>query len=110
MKNTSVAHIREIALTQLLPSGWEIENTRLSGAPMPRWTSNLGLGREAYFDMRDDRATYFFNIAPASNTQNFVVKLNAVTVGTFTLPPTLVEAMYNNKIKAVVPGRTVVVR
>ena len=110
VKNTSVAHIREIALTQLLPSGWEIENTRLSGAPMPRWTSNLRLGREAYFDMRDDRATYFFDISPASNTQNFVVKLNAVTVGTFTLPPALVEAMYNNEIKAVVPGRTVVVR
>ncbi len=110
VKNTSVAHIREIALTQLLPSGWEIENTRLSGAPMPRWTDSLGLGSEAYFDMRDDRVTYFFDMAPDSNTQNFVVKLNAVTVGTFTLPPTLVEAMYNNKIKAVVPGRTVVVR
>ncbi len=110
VKNTSAAHIREIALTQLLPSGWEIENTRLSGAPMPGWSSDLRLGREAYADMRDDRVTYFFDIAPASYTQNFVVKLNAVTVGTFTLPPTLVEAMYNNKIKAVVPGRTVVVR
>ena len=110
VKNTSVAHIREIALTQLLPSGWEIENTRLSGAPMPGWTSNLGLGSETYSDMRDDRVIYFFDIAPASNSQNFVVKLNAVTAGTFTLSPTLVEAMYNNEIKAVVPGRTVVVR
>ncbi len=110
VKNTSAAHIREIALTQLLPSGWEIENTRLSGAPMPGWSSDLRLGREAYVDMRDDRVTYFFDIAPASYTQNFVVKINAVTVGTFTLPPALVEAMYNNKIKAVVPGRTVVVR
>ncbi|MDE2799344.1 MAG: MG2 domain-containing protein [Gemmatimonadota bacterium] len=110
VKNTSVAHIREIALTQLLPSGWEIENTRLSGALMPGWASNLGLGSEAYFDMRDDRVTYFFDIAPESKTQNFVVKLNAVTAGTFTLPPTLVEAMYNNKIKAVVPGRTIVVK
>ena len=110
VKNTSVAHIREIALTQLLPSGWEIENTRLSGASMPGWTSNLGLGSEAYFDMRDDCVTYFFDIAPESKTQNFVVKLNAVTAGTFTLPPTLVEAMYNNKVKAVVPGRTIVVK
>lgn len=110
VKNTSAAHIREIALTQLLPSGWEIENTRLSGAPMPEWSSDLRLGREAYVDIRDDRVTYFFDIAPASYTQNFVVKINAVTVGTFTLPPALVEAMYNNKIKAVVPGRTVVVR
>jgi hypothetical protein len=110
VKNTSVAHIREIALIQLLPSGWEIENTRLSGASMPKWTANLGLGREAYVDMRDDRVTYFFDMAPESNAQNFVVKLNAVTMGTFTLPPALVEAMYNNEIKAVVPGRTVVVR
>ena len=42
--NTSAAYLREIALTQLLPSGWEIENTRLSGVPMPKWTDGLGFG------------------------------------------------------------------
>jgi len=47
VKNTSASHIRETALTQLLPSGWEIENTRLSGVPLPGWASVLGLGREA---------------------------------------------------------------
>ena len=110
--NTSAAYLREIALTQLLPSGWEIENTRLSGVPMPKWTDGLGLGREAYVDMRDDRVTYFFDITPAGPgfVRDFVLKLNAVTVGTFTLPPTLVEAMYNHEVKAVVPGRTVVVK
>ena len=110
VRNTSAAYLREIALTQLLPSGWEIENTRLSGAPLPGWASDLRLGRETYFDIRDDRVTYFFDIAPASYTQNFVVKVNAVTVGTFTLPPTLVEAMYNQASRTVVPGRAVVVR
>ena len=110
VRNTSAAYLREIALTQLLPSGWEIENTRLSGAPLPGWASDLRLGRETYFDIRDDRVTYFFDIAPASYTQNFVVKLNAVTVGTFTLPPTLVEAMYNQASRAVVPGMAVVVK
>ena len=112
VRNTSAAYLREMALTQLLPSGWEIENTRLSGAPMPRWTSKLHLGHETYFDIRDDRVTYFFDITPAGPgfTRDFVVKLNAVTVGTFTLPPTLVEAMYNHASRAVVMGRTVVVR
>ena len=112
VRNTSAAYLREMALTQLLPSGWEIENTRLSGASMPRWTSKLHLGHEAYFDIRDDRVTYFFDITPAGPgfTRDFVVKLNAVTVGTFTLPPTLVEAMYNHASRAVVTGRTVVVR
>ncbi len=112
VKNTSAAYLREMALTQLLPSGWEIENTRLSGAPMPGWTSKLLMGHETYFDIRDDRVTYFFDITPAGPgfTRDFVVKLNAVTVGTFTLPPTLVEAMYNQASRAVVPGRTVVVR
>ena len=112
VRNTSVAYLREMALTQLLPSGWEIENTRLSGVPMPRWTSKLLMGHETYFDIRDDRVTYFFDITPAGPgfTRDFVVKLNAVTVGTFTLPPTLVEAMYNHASRAVVPGGTVVVR
>ena len=50
--------------------------------------------------MRDDRVTYFFDITPAGPgfTRDFVVKLNAVTVGTFTLPPTLVEGMYNHEV------------
>ena len=112
VRNTSAAYLREMALTQLLPSGWEIENTRLSGAPMPRWASDLRLGHETYFDIRDDRVTYFFDITPAGPgfTRDFVVKVNAVTVGTFTLPPTLVEAMYNQASRAVVPGGTVVVK
>jgi uncharacterized protein YfaS (alpha-2-macroglobulin family) len=36
-----------------------------------------------------------------------VVKLTAVTAGEFILPPTLFEAMYNDKYKAVKKGKFV---
>ena len=111
-------HIEEVALVQVLPAGWEIENTRLTGQDLPQWMRNYQLNREEYLDIRDDRIMWFFDLHPSyqrrrgqrqqvSNALDFVVKLNAVTVGEFTLPATLTEAMYNNKFKAVKAGRQI---
>lgn len=91
--------IEEVALVQVLPAGWEIENIRLSGEARPGWMSRWSLNREEYLDIRDDRVMWFFD-ARYGGTYDFVVKLNAVTVGEFTMPPTIAEAMYNNDFKA----------
>ena len=50
---------------------------------------------------------WFFDLPWNQKSLDFVVKLNAVTVGEFILPPTLFEAMYNNKFKAVKKGKQV---
>ena len=52
--------IDEVALMQILPSGWEIENLRLSGGELPEWADLLNLGFEDYVDIRDDRIMWFF--------------------------------------------------
>ncbi|TVL95570.1 MAG: hypothetical protein CV087_24245, partial [Candidatus Brocadia sp. WS118] len=97
--STTYRQIEEVALVQVLPAGWEIENIRLSGEDRPGWTSRWSLNREEYLDIRDDRIMWFFDLNYAQ-TLDFVVKLNAVTVGEFTMPPTIAEAMYNNDFQA----------
>ena len=92
--------IEEIALAQLLPSGWEIENTRLAGDKPPPWMKNWKLGREEYVDLRDEGAVFFFDLNGRNAALDFALKLNAVTPGAFTLPPTTVEAMYDRNYRA----------
>jgi len=107
----------ELALVQVLPAGWEIENTRLTKEDEPNWMRYWNLNADDYTDIRDDRIMWFFDIKSQwyyqrqqnnkRNGPDFVVKLNAVTVGEFTLPPTIVEAMYDDNYKARKAGRTV---
>jgi uncharacterized protein YfaS (alpha-2-macroglobulin family) len=106
VKNVStLGSIQEVALMQILPSGWEIENVRLLGESLPAWASSLVVGKEEYLDIRDDRVMWFFDLYRTE--MDFVVKLNTVTLGEFDLPPTLVEAMYNDNFKAVKAGSKV---
>jgi alpha-2-macroglobulin len=98
--------VEELALVHLLPSGWEIENTRLLKEEKPAWMKDWNLNREEYLDIRDDRVMWFFDMN-RGETLDFVVKLNAVAVGHFTLPPILFEAMYDNRLKAVRKGRKI---
>jgi len=101
--------IEEIALVQVLPSGWEIENTRLIGDFYPSWSSKYNLGREDYQDIRDDRIIWFFDLRHGNNI-DFLVKMNTVTAGKFYLPTTQVQAMYNDRFMATHKGYSVWVR
>ena len=100
VSNTSVVpYIEEIALVQLLPSGWEIENLRLSNGLLPEWSNEKNLGNEDYLDIRDDRIMWFFDL-DNTRSMDFVVKVNAITSGEYTLPGARCEAMYNNDFVA----------
>ena len=103
----SSGNLTELALVQVIPAGWEIENTRLSGEDKPSWMNNWKLGREVYTDIRDDRIMWFFDMKGRRRVLDFVVKINVVTAGKFILPPTIFEAMYNNRYRAVKKGRDV---
>ncbi len=97
----------ELALVQILPAGWEIENIRLSGEDFPNWMSKWKLNQQEYVDIRDDRIMWFFDLPLSAKKFDFVVKLNAVTAGEFFLPATSVEAMYNNDYQGRIAGRQV---
>jgi hypothetical protein len=91
--NTSNDHVDNIALTKIFPSGWEIVNTSFT---------ELGGGAKGsarYTDIRDDRVNFYFEL-PAKKSKVFTVKLNASYLGTYYLPGTQVEAMYDNNYYA----------
>jgi uncharacterized protein YfaS (alpha-2-macroglobulin family) len=98
----------ELALSQIFPSGWEILNTRM----------NLVGGSTSdpmdYQDVRDNRVfTYFdlpFNWSNDKNmkqSRTYRIQLNAAYAGRYFMPAIACEAMYDNRIRAVTPGKWV---
>jgi len=93
-------YYKEMALTQILPSGWEIINTRIADV-----TSANEASKPDYRDIRDDRVNTFFGIG--NQFKKFTIVLNAAYLGRYYLPAVKCEAMYDNSINALVPGRWV---
>jgi alpha-2-macroglobulin len=95
--------VKNLALTQILPSGWEIVNMRLDG-------DNSYNKNADYTDIRDDRILWFFDYQKHSNnTKVFKVKVRAVTAGEFEMPPTLLEAMYLPDFTVITPGEKIMI-
>lgn len=98
---TSDRYYREMALTQIFPSGWEIHNSRMDG-----FTSVHSQSTPDYLDIRDDRVYTYYHLT-RGETKTFVVLLNAAYEGKFYLPTVYTEAMYDNTINARQPGKWV---
>ena len=95
--NTGSAYVDDIALAQKFPSGWEIRNNRIND----NYTYPAGV---SYQDIRDDRVYSFFGLG-GGQTVTITTDLTATYPGKFYLPAVSCEAMYDDKISALVPGR-----
>lgn len=96
--------VDNIAINQILPSGWEIENLRVTDSKVPKWVEEIAKNTNvSYTDIRDDRVMWFFNYNNEKEL-NFFVKLNAVTKGEYDFPGTVLEAMYDNNYRAYKKG------
>lgn len=93
---------KELALTTIFPSGWEILNSRISDIP-----SATGRGFD-YQDIRDDRVYTYFGLR-TGESKTFRFSLNATYEGRFYLPAVLCEGMYDHSIIARQPGEWVTV-
>ncbi|MBI3512154.1 MAG: hypothetical protein HY064_15960 [Bacteroidetes bacterium] len=92
---------RQMALSQIFPSGWEIRNERMEDGP-----STVTSDYSDYQDIRDDRVyTYFF--VPQQKSKTFRIQLNAAYAGHYYLPGINVEAMYDHTINARKAGQWV---
>lgn len=89
--------VENLALTQMIPSGWEIRNTRLEG------NNTHELDVPDYRDIRDDRVLSYFDL-DAGSTKQFVVVVHAAFPGEYYLPPVSCEAMYKHAVRARVGG------
>ena len=94
-KNESV---QNVALTQIVPSGFEIVNTRFTDFGDATNTT------ADYIDIRDDRANYYFSMKP-KETRRFKILLNASYLGNYYLPGLQCEAMYDNSFVARTKGQ-----
>ncbi len=90
---------KSIALTQIFPSGWEVMTDRY----MFDTDANSGF---TYQDIRDDRVITYFDL-DRNKSLTVKVRLSASYVGEFYLPMVYCEAMYNNRVSALLPGRWV---
>jgi len=101
--NTTFARIENIALTEMVPSGWEIQNTRL-------FEASYGIKESMYDyrDFRDDRVNTYFSLNQ-DETRTFVLILNAAYKGEFYQPSVWCEAMYTENCYSRVPGNRVIV-
>jgi hypothetical protein len=83
-----------MALRQIFPPGWEINNSRLSNAAYTK--NNIGI---SYQDIRDDRVSSFFDLN-MRNSITISLQLTATYPGKYYLPGYVCEGMYDNSIYA----------
>ncbi|MEP7268367.1 MAG: MG2 domain-containing protein, partial [Saprospiraceae bacterium] len=94
----SIAHLgnpardfNNLALTHIIPAGWEIINDRITG--------NSKSQNYTYQDVRDDRVFTFFKLRPGE-TKTMNTFLRATYTGSYILPAIACEEMYDAKINA----------
>ncbi len=90
--NTGTSDLSHLALTHILPSGWEVFN-EASDSHSPTSATY------AYRDVRDDRVLTYFDLKRGESKQ-FAIRLQATYAGSFILPAVQCEAMYNTAVQA----------
>ena len=105
-----------LALTHIIPSGWEIYNERMivpeasSSNSNEANTSESSDSKYTYKDIRDDRVLTYFDLR-RGESKTFTVRLQATYAGNFILPAIQCEAMYDAAVQArTKAGRTTVSR
>jgi uncharacterized protein YfaS (alpha-2-macroglobulin family) len=89
ISNQSKESISNVALSQIIPSGFEIMNSRHTDF------GSFAKNEADYIDIRDDRTQFYFGLQP-SESRTFTMLLNATYLGDYYFPSIQCEAMYNN--------------
>lgn len=100
IRNQTNERVENVALTQILPSGFEIVNTRFTDF------GSFGNNVADHIDIRDDRTNFYFGLK-ANESRTFRVLLNASYLGRYYLPGMQAEAMYDNTYAARTLGQWV---
>ncbi|WP_324672037.1 alpha-2-macroglobulin family protein [Hymenobacter sp. GOD-10R] len=87
----AAGEVKNVAVTDLLPAGLEIENPRIGAVRDLAWATDAA--QPDYLDMRDDRINLF--TTATGQSKSFYYLARAVSKGTFRLGPVSADAMYN---------------
>ncbi len=83
--------VDNVVITDMLPAGFEIENTRLTEMPDIKWITDAST--TDYTDIRDDRILMF--TSATGRSKNYYYMVRAVSPGEYQLGPVQADAMYN---------------
>ncbi|MDR2232341.1 MAG: alpha-2-macroglobulin [Tannerella sp.] len=107
VSNIGSDNYTDLALTQIIPSGWEIYNERMID---PDNEDNASNAPYNYQDIRDDRVMTYFDLG-IGRSKSFKIRLMASYSGSFIFPAILCEGMYDSSVIArTSAGRVVVER
>ena len=129
LRSIGGATYNNIAIVDLLPGGFEVvlepitstgEQAQLPGpraesaegeeepgndaydAPVESWRSPVGTAKSTwtieYADVREDRVVLYGTIG--ADVKTFVYKIKATNTGTYVVPPTFGESMYDRAVQA----------
>lgn len=97
-----VDQLENIAVTDLLPGGFELENPRITEATNYAFIRNPSVAE--YMDIRDDRINLYTSIRSGKRQMQFYYAVRAVTQGNFVHAPVVAEAMYNGEYRSASGG------
>jgi len=100
--NTSGEEVSNIALSQIVPSGFEIMNSRYTDF------GSFATNKADYIDIRDDRTQFYFGLR-SGESRTFTVLLTATYLGTYYFPGIQCEAMYDANYIARTKGQWVAI-
>ncbi len=105
LTNQSQRTMENLALTDAIPAGWEIENPRLGRGSLPEWAAETELWELDYMEVEDDAYKAFGKLDPGEKGV-VVYAARAVTAGRFALRSASAEAMYDPRDWARTPAWT----
>ncbi|WP_430614050.1 alpha-2-macroglobulin family protein [Flavobacterium sp. JP2137] len=94
--NATNRRVDNVALTQIVPSGWEIANLRFTDV-------GESANQVDHTDIRDDRTNLYFSL-PANTAKRFKIVLNASYLGRYYMPGIQAEAMYDHNYSSRTQG------
>ena len=99
--NSIAKEYKNLALSYVVPSGWEIINSRIADV-------NTESSLYDYQDVKDDRVYTYFGLQN-KQSKTFTFLFNAAYTGTFYHPGIRCEAMYDNSIYTTIKGLKVTI-
>lgn len=105
LTNAYSNRVENIVVTDLLPAGFEIENTRIKQLPDMHWIK--AASEPNHTDVRDDRINLFVNLT--DKQQKYYYAVRAVTAGNYVLGPVMADAMYRGDIYSSSGGGRIII-
>jgi uncharacterized protein YfaS (alpha-2-macroglobulin family) len=109
LRNTTAEDMRNVALVDRLPAGFEIENANLGRDRVIDVVDTSLLWQRDHMNVRDDRVEVFGTL-PKGGDVSFTYAVRATSAGDFVVPPVEAEAMYDPRFWGREVGDRVVIQ